>query len=89
MFDRLSLGPKERGLGADSGEKYKDGRQKYDPPKSEAWHRQCQQLAWPCHPPEPLLLLLLQELAAYFDQKARGFLWNILVNSCLGYKSTI
>ena len=42
MFDRLSLGAKERGLGADSGQKYEDWRQKYNPPKSEALHGQCQ-----------------------------------------------
>ncbi|KEH26562.1 hypothetical protein MTR_6g464700 [Medicago truncatula] len=38
----------------------------------------------PCHLPDPFLLLLLHGQAAYFDIKAHGFLWNILVNSCLG-----
>jgi len=41
IFDRFSLGAKERGLGADSGWKIRDSTQKYSIPKSEAWHSLC------------------------------------------------
>ncbi|AES95779.1 hypothetical protein MTR_5g029430 [Medicago truncatula] len=82
MFDRLSLGAKKRGLGADSDEKIRRL-------KTKIYSPQVRSLARPCHLPGPLLLLLLHELASCFDRKARGFLWNILVNICLGFKSTI
>jgi len=41
IFDRFSLGEKERGLGFDSGWKIRDSTQKYNIPKSEAWHGPC------------------------------------------------
>ena len=41
IFDRFSLGAKERGLGANSGWKIRDSAQKYNIPKSEAWHGPC------------------------------------------------
>jgi len=37
-FDRLSLGEKEKGLGADSGLRYEKLGQKYVTPKSGTWH---------------------------------------------------
>jgi len=42
IFDRFSLGAKERGLGADSGWKNTRFNAKIYFPKSEAWHGPCQ-----------------------------------------------
>jgi len=49
IFDRFSLGAKERGLGADSGWKIRDSAQKYITPQVRSLARPVPYLTWPCH----------------------------------------
>jgi len=52
IFDRFSLGAKERGLGADSGWKIRDSAQKYITPQVRSLARPVPYLTRPCYVPE-------------------------------------
>ncbi|KEH15766.1 transmembrane protein, putative [Medicago truncatula] len=60
IFDGLSLGAKERGLGTDLVRKYEDWETKIYLPQVRNLAQPVLGLARPCHPPELLLLLLLR-----------------------------
>ncbi|KEH16654.1 hypothetical protein MTR_0123s0010 [Medicago truncatula] len=60
IFDRLSLGAKERGFGADLVRKYEDSETKVYLPQVRNLARPVLGLARSCHTPELLLLLLLR-----------------------------
>ncbi|AES77528.1 DUF4283 domain protein [Medicago truncatula] len=72
--DELILGAKERGLGADSGQKYEMWDKNMSFPKSERWPGPCSHWYGRAKLQSSLLLLLLRKQATCFDQKARGFL---------------
>jgi len=65
IIDRLSLGAKERGLGADPGRKYENMGQKYVTPKSGTWHGPCHQQHGRVCLQDTLLLFLLHGQATY------------------------
>ncbi|KEH23967.1 hypothetical protein MTR_7g498260 [Medicago truncatula] len=69
MFDRLSLGAKERGLEADSGRKYEIWDKNMLLPKSERRHGPCHQQHGRAKLQGSHLLLLLRKQATYFDRK--------------------